>query len=151
MSFWASSFIIFNFIFIILNSNHCWEVISDEDDFDLKSSWDSWDLKLSSCSYWKRFIAIIFDDSVDILNRDLSLLNLLIDLFVDVSDSDSDWVLAHCFLAVKNDILKRSFSSSAVNSSCFWSLHDIQHFCVLNVGCFECWNFVLSAAHFLTC
>ena len=114
-----------------------------EDDFDLESSWDldsfwdSWALELSSC-YWKKFITIIFDNLIDVLNENSSsLLNLLIDFFVDVFSPVSDWVLTCCFLAVKDDILKSSLSSSVVNSLSFWSLCDIQ--CFLYVKCWMFW------------
>ena len=142
VSFWTSSLIISSLIFIILNSYHCWKIILSENDFDLEFSWD---FKLSSWSCLNEFIIIIFDDSVNILNRNSSS-NLSVDLFVDVFNSVSDWVLTYYFLAVKNNILKRSFSSSVMNFSFFWSLHDIQHFLHWMWDVLSVEIFVLSAA-----
>jgi hypothetical protein len=47
-----------------------------------------------------------------------------------------------CFLAVKDDVLKSSFSSFMSWILCvFRVFHDIQHFCVLNVEYFESLRF----------
>ena len=67
--------------------------------------------------------------------RELSLSpNLLVGLFV--GDSCCDSALACHFLAVKDGVLKRSFSSSGVKAPSFRSLFDIQRFCALSIGVF---------------